>query len=75
MCELKVYKFTSALKPHATNRPCDIRKKGRETGNRTDDKLLNQIISVTDINYNHFPLCQRSKTGCLVCKINKQIYM
>lgn len=56
MCELKVHKFTSALKPQATNRPCDFRKKGIETGNRKGNLLLNQIISVTGIHYNHIPL-------------------
>ena len=49
MCELKVHKFKSALELQATNRPCDLRKKGIETGNRRSNILLNQIISVTDI--------------------------
>lgn len=72
MCELKAHKFTSALKPQATNRPCDFRKKGIETGNRKGNILLNQTISVTGIHYNHVPLCQRSKSCCWDCKINKQ---
>jgi hypothetical protein len=75
MCELKVHKFTSALKPQATNRLCDIRKKGTETGNRRYNILLKHIISVADINYNHVPLFQRNKSCCLVCKINKQLNM
>jgi hypothetical protein len=49
MCELKVHKFNSALELQATNRPCDIRKKGIETGNSRGNILPNQIISVTDI--------------------------
>ena len=49
MCEPKVHKLNSTLKLQATNRPCDIRKNGKETGNRRGNILLNQIIGVTGI--------------------------